>query len=152
MDVLGTGVTGLLGHNLIPALLERGHRVRALVLPSEDVSWLEDLGVSIFRGDVRDPATLVAPMRGVECVLNLAGMMGGWRSQADYRAVNATGAENVGRAAMAAGVGRLVHISSWTVYGIARGAPARETDRLTPFSEPYATTKAEGDRLIQKLV
>jgi nucleoside-diphosphate-sugar epimerase len=91
-------------------------------------------------------------MRGADTVFNLAGMMGVWRGTADYRGVNATGAENVGRAALAAGVRRLVHVSSWTVYGIGLGAPARETNRLVPFSEPYATTKAEGDLLIQKLV
>jgi nucleoside-diphosphate-sugar epimerase len=152
MEILGTGVTGLLGHYLIPALLERGHTVRALVLPTEDAGWLIEQGIAIYRGDIRARDTLVAPMRGVDTVFHLAGLMGVWRGLADYHAVNVAGAENVGRTALAAGVRRLVHVSSWTVYGMALGRPARETDPLTPFPEPYATSKAEGDKLVQRLI
>lgn len=152
VQILGTGVTGLLGRYLIPSLLERGHSVRALVLPGEDTTWLEQRGVAIHRGDVREPDSLIAPMRGVDTVFHLAGMMGVWRGRADYRAVNVAGTENVARAAMAAGARRFVHVSSWTVYGMALGMPVREDRRLTPFAEPYATTKAEGDQLVQRLV
>ena len=33
-----------------------------------------------------------------------------------------------------------------------KGAPRRETDPLDPFPEPYAVTKAEGDRLVRRMV
>ena len=91
-------------------------------------------------------------MDGAEGVLHLAGMMGVWRPLSDYRAVNVTGAENVCRAAMAHGVSRVVHVSSWTVYGMDLGRPCREDSPLTPFQEPYAITKAEGDRAVQRLI
>ncbi len=152
MEILGVGVTGLLGRHLVPTLLERGHRVRALALPGEDASWLAERGVAIHRGDVRDPESLIAPMRGVDTVLNLAGMMGVWRGHGDYWSVNVGGAENVARAVLATGVHRLVHISSWTVYGMDLGAPACEDWPLNPFPEPYAMTKAEGDLLIQHMM
>ena len=61
-----------------------------------------------------------AAMHGVDGVLHLAGMMGVWRPMEDYRAVNVTGTENVCRAALAAGA-RVVHVSSWTVYGMGLG-------------------------------
>jgi nucleoside-diphosphate-sugar epimerase len=63
-----------------------------------------------------------------------------------------SGTEHVCRAALAAGVRRLVHVSSWTVYGMALGRPAREDFPLRPFPEPYALTKAEGDRVVQRLI
>jgi nucleoside-diphosphate-sugar epimerase len=79
-------------------------------------------------------------------------MTGAWRPIEAYRAVNVTGTENVCRAALAEGVGRVVHVSSWTVYGIDLGRPAREDFLLRPFNEPSAMTKADGDRAVQRMI
>ncbi|HUY48237.1 MAG TPA: NAD-dependent epimerase/dehydratase family protein [Streptosporangiaceae bacterium] len=152
MDVLITGGNGLLGHHLVSALQERGDSVRVLALPGEETSWLEQQGVAVHRGDVRQPETLTAPMSGAHAVLHLVGMMGVWRPMEDYHAVNVTGTENVCRAALSEGVGRLVHVSSWTVYGMALGLPAREDFLLRPFREPYAVTKAAGDKAVQRMI
>jgi len=152
MEVLITGGTGLLGQHLIPTLQARGDTVRALVLPNEDTTWLSTRNVTSYRGDVRQPETLVDPMCGVDTVIHMAGMMGVWRPMRDYHAVNVTGTENICRAALKAGVRRLVHVSSWTVYGMTLGTPAREDFPLKPFREPYAVTKAGGDAVVQRLI
>jgi nucleoside-diphosphate-sugar epimerase len=152
VDVLVTGGNGYVGHHLIPTLLDRGDAVRVLALPGEDVSWLEARDVVVHRGDICRPETLAAPMQGVEGVLNLAAMMHVWRPLRDYRAVNVTGTENVARAALAAGVRRLVHMSSSSVYGMAHRGPVDETFALAPFPDPYPVTKAEGDRLVQRMI
>jgi nucleoside-diphosphate-sugar epimerase len=152
MEILVTGGGGLLGHHTIDALLARGDDVRVLALEGENVSRLEALGVAIYRGDVRDAESLIKPTHGVDGILHLAGMMGLWRPVADYRAVNATGTLNVCRAAQAASVGRIVCVSSWTVYGMRQPFPCREDDRLAPFGEPYALTKAEGDHIVRYLI
>jgi nucleoside-diphosphate-sugar epimerase len=152
MDILITGGNGLLGRHLIPALQDRGDTVRVLALPEEDTQWLRRRGVAVHRGDVRWPDTLAAPMSGVTAVLHCAGMMGVWRPLEDYRAVNVTGTQHVCRAALAEGVSRVVHISSWTVYGMDLGRPAREDFVLRPFREPYAMTKAEGDVVVQRMI
>ncbi len=152
MEVLITGASGLLGHHLISALQERGDHVRALVLPSEDASKLEARGVRIFRGDIRQPDTLTAPCTDVDTIFHLAGMMGLWLPISAYHAVNVDGTEHVCRAALRAGVRRLVHVSSWTVYGMELGRAASEDFPLNPFQEPYAITKTEGDRVVQRLI
>jgi nucleoside-diphosphate-sugar epimerase len=152
MEILITGGGGFLGRYLVPALQERDHTVRSLVLPTEDATWLTRRGVAIYPGDVRQPDTLTAPMQGVDAVFHLAAMMGVWRPMQDYYAVNVAGTEHVCRAALATGVRRLVHISSWTVYGMGLGRPAREDFPLTPFPEPYAVTKAEGDKVVQRMI
>lgn len=151
MEVLITGGNGLLGRHAVAALEERGDSVRVLALPAEDASALEERGVPVHRGDIRRPETLTAAMSGVDAVLHLAGMMGVWRPMADYHAVNVTGAENVGRAALVEGA-RVVHVSSWTVYGMDLGAPAHEAFPLNPFREPYAVTKAAGDEAVQRMI
>lgn len=152
MDILMTGGNGLLGRHLIPALEARGDIVRVLVLPTEDATALERRGTAVFRGDITKPETLRRALAGVDAVLHLAGMMGVWRPIGDYHAVNVKGTENVCRAALAAGVRRVVHVSSWTVYGMALGTPAREDFLLRPFPEPYAITKAAGDTCVQQMI
>jgi nucleoside-diphosphate-sugar epimerase len=151
MDILITGGNGLLGRHLVHTLRDRGESLRVLVLPDEEATWLEQHGVEVHRGDIRRPETLTEPMSGVDAVMHLAGMMGVWRPIDDYHAVNVTGTENICRAALAEGA-RVVHVSSWTVYGMALGEPAHEGFPLTPFREPYAITKAAGDQAVQRMM
>jgi nucleoside-diphosphate-sugar epimerase len=151
-DVLLTGGNGFVGKHVAAALLQRGDRVRVLALAQEDTAWLERRGVAVYRGDVRRPETLSAPMRGVDAVMHLAAMMDTWRPLEDYQAVNVSGTENVCTAALAAGVRRLVHMSSSSVYGMALGRPATEDFPLAPFPDPYPVTKAAADVLVQRLV
>ncbi|HEY0756620.1 MAG TPA: NAD-dependent epimerase/dehydratase family protein [Ktedonobacteraceae bacterium] len=152
METLITGGTGLVGHHLVAALQQRGDTIRALVLPNEDASWLEERGVAIYRGDVCDSASLIAPSKGVDTVFHMAAMQGVWLPIEKYYAVNVTGTENVCRAALAAGVRRIVHVSSWTIYGMSRGHILTEKDPPAPWKDPYWVTKAQGDLLIQRMV
>jgi nucleoside-diphosphate-sugar epimerase len=152
MEILITGGNGFLGRNLIQVLQERGDSVRVLALPAEDTIWLEKRGVRVFRGDLRDLDALRAPMRGTASVFHLAAMMGAWSPMRDYYAVNVTGTENVCQLALANGVRRIVHVSSAMVYNMASGYPVTEDDPLDPLDEPYSVTKAEGDRVVQRMI
>jgi nucleoside-diphosphate-sugar epimerase len=152
VEVLITGATGLVGQHLVNALIERGDTVRALVLPTENAESLQNRGVRIYPGDICDPETLVAPMRSVDTVLHLAALQGQWVAMEQYVRVNVCGTENVCRAAIASGVRRLVHISSWTIYGINRGWEVDEAVAPAPGNDPYWITKARGDLLVQRLV
>lgn len=152
MEVLVTGANGLLGRHVVTMLHQRGDTVRALVLPVEDTTWLDERGIAVFRGDLRDRDSLTEPMRGVERVVNLAGMMGMWRPLRDYYDVNVTGLESLCREGLAAGIQRLVHISSWRVYGNAIGEPCREDFPMRPLSEPYSVTKVEGENVVRRLI
>lgn len=152
MEILITGGNGFLGRNLTLALQERGDSLRVLALPKEDTTWLEKRGVAVFRGNVRNPGVLTASMCGANGVFHLAAMIGAWRTMQEYHAVNVTGTENVCRAALATGVRRLVHISSAMVYNMASGRPVTEDDPLEPLDEPYSMTKAEGDKLVQRMI
>ena len=152
MEILVTGANGFLGRNLVLALQARGDSVRALVSPKGDITWLEQHGVAIFRGDIRDSAALTAAMRGADAVSHLVAQTGKWGPMQGSYAVNVTGTANVCRAALATGVRRLVHISTFTVYNMAIGRPVTEEDPLAPLNEPYSMTKAEGDKLVQRLI
>lgn len=152
MKVLITGATGLLGSHLIKELQQRGEHIRALVLPVENADKLLAQDVEVVRGDVTDASTLGPAVKDIDLIFHLAGMMGVWRPLADYRLVNVSGSENLYRAAQAAGVRRFVHTSSHTVYGLGYGRFMTEKDALKPDPDPYSITKAEGDRLMRRLM
>ena len=152
MKVLITGATGLLGGHLIRELRERGETIRALVLPGENADRLLAQGVEVVRGDVTDARTLGPAVTAIELIFHLAGMMGVWRPLAEYRLVNVTGSANLYQAAQQAGVRRFVHTSSHTVYGLGHGRFLTEQDALRPDPDPYSLTKAEGDRLLRRLM
>src|SRR5690242_9683683 len=152
MRVLVTGATGFIAAHLIPALQRRGHDVHAFVQPSSDATRIAGADVVVHEGDVRSIDTLVPAMRQVDAVVHLAAAIGVRRPLGDYHAVNVTGTENVCRAAMAADIGRVVHVSSTSVYKQGLGVPVDESHELAPPPDHYAVTKAAGDRLVQRLI
>ena len=149
MIALVTGGTGFVGRYLIRELCNNGYKVRLLALPGEDTDVWEQDQVSIFRGDVRIPETLTAPMRDSDFVFHLAAVHGLWRPEQEYYSINLHGTENVCRAALAAQVRRLVHVSSWVVYGMGFREPVSEDFPLRPVSDHYAVTKAKADLVVQ---
>ena len=66
-----------------------------------------------------------------------------------YYDVNVAGTENVCRAALAAGVHRLVHMSTWTIYGFGFDRPVTEEFPLRPFPDTYQITKLEADQIVR---
>ena len=152
MKVLITGATGLLGGHLIKELQQRNEEIRALVLPVENADKLLKQGIEVVRGDITDPCSLEQAVKDVELIFHLAGMMGVWRPLADYRLVNVKGSENLYKAAQRAGVRRYIHTSSHTVYGLGYGRFLTEKDPLRPDPDPYSISKAEGDRLLRRLL
>ena len=71
--VLVTGGTGFLGEHLCRELVERGYAVTALARSRSDV--LEDLGITLVRGDVLAGPELDTALEGATAVFHLAGMV-----------------------------------------------------------------------------
>src|SRR5687768_12033689 len=112
---LVTGATGHIGNTLIRLLLENNpqDKIRAFVLPSADLTSLEGLAVEIVYGNVLDPQSLDSAMQDVDVVFHLAGMITIRAEQlALVEKVNIQGTENVARAALKAGVRRMLHVAS----------------------------------------
>src|SRR5262245_55006138 len=116
MTVLVTGATGFLGRRIVQRLSQADVAVRALVRSGHaDVD-----GAERYEGDVCDDATIAAAVRGVDAVVHAAARVdtkGPWEAFAE---ANIRGARRVIRLATAAGVRRIVHISSLGVYAVPR--------------------------------
>jgi NADH dehydrogenase len=101
--VLVTGATGYVGRRLVPHLLDRGVRVRALTRDPGAVNWPD--GVETVRGDVTDPGSLPPALEGVDVVVHLAAVTADRKPPpGGYDAVNADGTAALARAAASAGV------------------------------------------------
>ena len=72
MRLLVIGATGGTGRELVRQALARGHEVRALVRDPAKAGSL-DARAEVARGDVLDPASLAAAVRGREAVLSALG-------------------------------------------------------------------------------
>jgi NADH dehydrogenase len=117
--VLVTGANGFVGSHAIPALLDGGHRVIALVRDERGAGEVlarlpepQHASVETRRGDVTKPDSLPAALAGADAVLHLAAIARDWDGGQTLRLVNTEGTRHVVAAMKAAGVERLVHVGA----------------------------------------
>lgn len=100
--ILVTGATGNIGRELLPSLIAKGAKVRALVRETSNVQGLWDAGVELVFGDLDRVETLEAAFSGVDKVFLLTPPNANQVSQA----------RNGIAAAKRAGVRQLVRLSA----------------------------------------
>ena len=100
-------------------------------------------------------AELAGHLRGVQALIHLAGRAHQQSSpdqaEALFREANVDTALDVARACMAAGVSRLVFVSSIGVNGSRSAKPFLETDAPAP-TEPYAVSKWKAEQALTELL
>lgn len=134
MTTLVTGATGFVGSHVARQLIAAGHSVRVLVRHSSNQQALEELTVERAEGDLRDPRSLGAAMKGVRWLFHVAADYRLWTQNPDeiYR-TNVEGTRILLKVAGDAGVERIVYTS--TVATIAVPTP----DGELPSEETRAT-------------
>jgi dihydroflavonol-4-reductase len=147
-----TGATGFLGLALARRFRESGWPVVALVRPTSSAparAELARLGVELVPGDVTRPDSLPALVRGADLVVHSAAVIAyRRRHHGAMAATNVLGTRHVVRAALAAGAGRLLHVSSVVAVGITDSP--RLLDEEAPFNAGvldagYYDTKHEAE-------
>lgn len=154
--IVVTGGAGYIGSMLVSELLRAGIRVSVvddLWFGGESVApFLHFDGFELHKRDICRPDALDGLLDGVECTVHLAALVGFPACDAAGRdrvwAVNVTGTQNVHRAAVHAGVKRLIFASSYSNYGESRdGEPVTEESPLYPKST-YAESKIAAERFL----
>ena len=137
--ILVTGATGHIGNVLVRKLLERGEKVRVLILPGESRAPLQGLNVEAMEGDVLDTTSLFKSLQGVRGVFHLAGIISIMPGENPFvRKVNVEGTRNVMRVAKEAHVKKIVYTSS--IHAIQRVEGGLIDERL-----PYDPNNAYGE-------
>lgn len=132
MEVYVSGASGFVGSHVVAALERRGATVRT------------------ERVDLLDRAGLERALRGCDAVVHCAALYSYDAEPRLLEAVNVEGTLNVVRAAVRAGVRRLVHTSTAGTCGPVRGRSATEQDRPPAWElgVPYKRTKRAAERLV----
>src|SRR3954469_24852507 len=124
--VLITGGAGFIGRHVAQALLERGHRVRVLDSLIEQVHPTRERpaelapDVELIVGDVRDEASVLRSLKGVDKVVHLAAEVGVGQSMYAvdrYVSVNDYGTAVLFQQLIEKPVKRVVVASSMSIYG-----------------------------------
>lgn len=148
MTVLVTGASGFLGSALAVHLAETGHDVRAFQRrPSGSAAAVA--GVRDVLGSVTDADAAARAVDGVDAVVHLAAKVSLAGDAGDFHAVNVEGTRVLLGAARAAGVRRLVFVSSPSVAHAGAsivGDDALPADPGRARGE-YARTKAQAELL-----
>jgi nucleoside-diphosphate-sugar epimerase len=141
MRVLVTGGAGFLGINLARSLLARGDEV--VSLDREPFDYPERARITEVRGDIRERAAVDRAIAGCDVVVHAAAALPLY-SPREIHTIDIDGTRTVLEAARAAGVGRVVHISSTAVYGVPDHHPLVEEDRLHGVGA-YGIAKVEAE-------
>ena len=149
MKIFVTGATGKVGSRLSKRLAERGDRVRALVRDAARAAALTEAGVELVEGDLLQPDSLAAAVRGVDAVVHCAAFLRGATPEQAH-AVNDLGTRHLATAAQVASVKRFVFTSTGLVYGSTAGRLAREDDPCAPTAA-YPVSKLEAERFLLAL-
>ncbi|MFB9686213.1 dTDP-glucose 4,6-dehydratase [Amycolatopsis plumensis] len=159
MRVLVTGGAGFIGSHYVRQVLTGAYPAlrdaEVVVLDKLTYAGNEanlapvaaDPRLEFVRGDICDTALVAEAMTGVDLVVHFAAESHVDRSilgAADFVLTNVLGTQNLLQAALHAGVGKFVHVSTDEVYGSIEHGSWTEDHLLEPNS-PYSASKASSD-------
>jgi dihydroflavonol-4-reductase len=150
--VLVTGATGMVGNNVTRLLQQWPVLVRLLARKQSDRRPLEGLEAEIVEGDVTDPGSLEAALRGVDAVVHSAGcVLLGWKNVPLHEAINHQGTRHVAAAARAARA-RMVYVSTNNTLGVGRkDRPASEQWAAGQNIDcPYVVSKKAAEAAVRQ--
>jgi dihydroflavonol-4-reductase len=135
MRAFVTGATGFVGGRLARRLRDRGDEVVVLVRSRSRAAELSALGCELVEGDLSTPEALRSGVEDCDAAFHAAAVyrLGIRRREREsVLRANVGGTESVLDAASAAGVGRIVHVSTIGVFGNTRGRVVDETYERRP--------------------
>ncbi|WP_226377600.1 UDP-glucose 4-epimerase family protein [Citrifermentans bremense] len=153
--ILMTGATGFVGAFLAKRLLLENLRVTAAVLEGEETAFLPSGVATVVVPPLSELSVYKAAFQGIDTVIHLAARVHIMQDTAadpldEFRKVNLHGTVRLARQAAAAGVKRLVFISTVKVHGEETDHPYCELSPLAP-SDPYGISKSEAEAALHRI-
>src|SRR5258706_1750052 len=145
MHAFVTGATGLLGSNLVQALLDQGYEVRGLVRSKEKaLRVFPAQKVDFVTGDMSDVAAFAPSLAGCDVLFHTAAYFREYYQPGDHKGtlekINVQGTVDLLIAAEKQGVKKAIHISSAGVIGRKpTAARAMKIHRRTIMRRPIYT-------------
>ena len=148
MKVLVTGGTGFLGSHLVRQLCVDGYDV---VFTGRQLKQPIVQGSEFLAIDLADLNGLTKAMQDVSWVFHCAALSTPWGRYQDFEMVNVQGTKNVINACLAAGVQRLIHVSTPSIYATYNSRfDVKESEPLPKRSiNAYAHTKRLAEQSVK---
>jgi predicted dehydrogenase/nucleoside-diphosphate-sugar epimerase len=149
--VLLTGATGFIGTRVAEVLaLRDGWNVRALVHNPGSAARLARLPVELVQADLADAAAVRTLVAGCQAVVHCA-IGTAWGQRREIFKVTVDGTRALAEAALEAGAGRLVHLSTISVHGD-DSTMTGQLDERTPVApvkgSDYGESKAQAEGVV----
>ncbi len=143
-----TGAGGFLGKAICRSLCAAGIKVTGFA--RGDYPALEQMGVSMVKGDIGDFTALSHAMQGCDLVFHVASKAGVWGSKADYYRPNVDGARNIILACRSLNISKLVYTStpSVTFSGVDEAGIDESAPYASHFLNYYAESKAIAEAMM----
>jgi dihydroflavonol-4-reductase len=157
MKVFVTGGTGFIGGHVVRRLRERHDEVVAWVRDPDKGASLAALDAELRTGDLSARAALAAGMEGCDAVIHGAAIyevgVPKSRHPAMYEA-NVVGTENTLGAALDAGIGKVVYVSTIGAFGNTNGNVVDESYEhpAESFTSYYEETKYQAHQVAKRLI
>ncbi|WP_137390991.1 NAD-dependent epimerase/dehydratase family protein [Rhodoligotrophos defluvii] len=151
MRVFVVGGTGVIGRQLMPRLVERGHKVVALVLEGEAAGWLSQLGIECAVGNILSPADLRAPLRSCDAAIHVATAVPRPGQPVDWTLndrIRTEGTANLLNACRDLGVER--YIQQGVVHLTADGTDQLRDEDAPPHPTRATESSIEMERLVKE--
>lgn len=154
MTVLVTGSCGFVGSALCARLQRDGFSVRGA---ARSVSAKPSDTDTVAIGDLSSDTDWSVALKNVDKVVHLAARVHVMTDKSsdqftEFRRVNVEGAVTLAQQAVAAGVNRLVFLSSIKVNGeFTKAGQPFTADDLPATVDPYATSKYEAEKLLRQI-
>ncbi len=149
-----TGGTGHVGTALVEVLLKRGYEVHCLVRRTDILTYLKSLNSSklFFQfGDLRSPESILEGMNVAQpdYVFHVAAAVSWWAPWRVFYDINVVGTRNVVEAIeKITSVKKLVHVSSFAVYGYEDQLNAREDQPYGKLHNKYSKSKIMAEKYL----
>jgi dihydroflavonol-4-reductase len=150
-----TGASGFVGMNLVQQLVEQNWQVTALVRQNSPLEDIRDLGLDLREGDLTDANSVREAMPlELDCVFHVAASTNIWsRNNQVQTRVNIGGTRNVVEAAIKHGAKRMVHTSSFVVWGFVEDVLSEQSSRLENADWiNYVRNKHEAELVVKEAV
>lgn len=154
--VLVTGASGFVGSAVVKALVAAGYSVRVFLRRTSPRINLANLDVEIAEGDMCDAVSVAQAVAGTKFLFHLAADYRLWtRRPEELIQTNREGTRNVMKAALGAGLERVVYTSSVATLALpVCGSPADETMRHTETTAigAYKRSKVAAERVVEEMI
>jgi 2-alkyl-3-oxoalkanoate reductase len=154
MRVAVTGAGGFLGRALVKRLCESNHEPLAIVRTEDTAVQFRSLNINAVCRDLSRDEGFAQIFKDCDAIVHCAALTKDFGRWDDFKRVNIETTRNIMSAAHQAGTGRVIHISTTSVYGNERNHYGTDEDEIfgQRVVDPYSRSKIAADQIVLELI